>query len=556
MSRIVFALVISLVLPGMANSASEPHRKVDKDWVKSIEKGLKKTQITLRGSGYRNPKTYYEADGEQFYYEHSRRYPGIFRIKKDEPVQVTGVKVRDDGVSIMFTSDRLGRGEVLFSSPLHSPVVNRTSFDEGFQKCFSDGSGKSADWVGNKKSMRYHASGSNHLPEAESREQFQTEDDAAAKGYDKCKLCFMSVPLVSEYSRERVLGLYVSQQLKAMGQLSTNDELTNRANEIGNRVLTNWPVPLQGYDYKFFVMEDSEINAYAVPTGFVYVNRGLLEMAESELEVEGVIAHEIAHVERRHSYRIYKNEEKKKAISAGIGILVGVVTGVKSDKNKAENAVIWGTLAASVAQSVANSVYEDYPRSMEEEADAMAALYLQGKHGQEGLDEMVTALRKLRYYGDYLGSEQKKLTAFRSHPLLDDRIATFQGSEVTIFVKPIRIVGSNGDGDDVVVMELSCQRQTSEAVAGRYSLDPTQILGHVTATADIKKPRKFKDIKLETVGGKKIKLDNKEDSLIGPYEDQGFLLRGKLDEPLDQIKISKVSVTLPKSGLKWRVEDN
>ena len=172
-------------------------------------------------------------------------------------------------------------------------------------------------------------------------------------------------------------------------------------------------------------MEDDEINAYALPTGFVFVNRGLLETTESDLEIEGVIAHEIAHVERRHSYRIYRNEQKKQAIAAGVGVLVGVIAGAKSKDNKMENAIIWGGLAAALAKSATDVFFEGYPRSMEEEADAMAALYLERQHGQEGLSEMTRVLKKLRYYTDYIGGDEKNLQAFRSHPLLDDRIAAF-----------------------------------------------------------------------------------------------------------------------------------
>ena len=59
-----------------------------------------------------------------------------------------------------------------------------------------------------------------------------------------------------------------------------------RAREIGQRVLDNWPVPLQGYKYRFSVMEDDEVNAYALPTGLIFVNRGLIDAAESDLEIE------------------------------------------------------------------------------------------------------------------------------------------------------------------------------------------------------------------------------------------------------------------------------
>lgn len=78
-------------------------------------------------------------------------------------------------------------------------------------------------------------------------------------------------------------------------------------------------------------------------------------------------------------------------------------------------------------------------------------------------------------------------------------------------------------------------------------------MGKVYATADIGKPRKFKDIIFTTATGKKIKLDNKEDSLIGPYEDQGFLLRGELPGTLDALEVKNVSVTLPGSGLNWQM---
>ncbi len=190
---------------------------------------------------------------------------------------------------------------------------------------------------------------------------------------------------------------------------------------------------------------------------------------------------------------------------------------------------------------------------MEEEADAMAALYLERQYGGEGLAEMTRVLKKLRYCTDYVGVDQKNMRAFRSHPLLDDRIAAFTSSRVKVFDKPVRVVGRNNRGDEVVTLEISCQRWTTQAVASGFSLDPTQILGKAYATADIGKPRKFKDIVFTCVGGRKIKLDNKEDSLIGPYEDQGFLLRGNLPVKLDELEVEGVAVSLPGSKLKWHL---
>ena len=69
-----------------------------------------------------------------------------------------------------------------------------------------------------------------------------------------------------------------------------------------------------------------------------------------------------------------------------------------------------------------------------------------------------------------------------------------------MFDKPVRVVGRTNRGDEVVTLEMSCQRWTTSAVASRYSLDPTQILGKAYATADIGKPRKFKDIVFNDCG--------------------------------------------------------
>ena len=523
---------------------------------KQLEKELKGRNLILRGSIHQNPMTYYEHAGNVYYYAHSRKHPVMFRIEKDEPVQIRSVRVRDDAVEVELRSARLGKGLVTFSAPLHSPPVNRAAFDAGFALCFKTGEETEVlpSLIGNTSSNVFHVASCNHLPDADKRQAFHTQAEAEAAGMRVCKLCFMRMPLVSDYATERMLGLYASQQIKSIGQLATDHALQVRTREIGQRVLDNWPVPLQGYQYRFSVMEDGEVNAYALPTGYVFVNRGLLEAAESELEIEGVIAHEIAHVERRHSYRIYRKERMKQGIAAGVGALVGVLAGKKSEGDKLKNTVIFGGLAYNLAKAATDVLYEGYPRSMEEEADAMAALYLEQRYGQEGLAEMTRVLKKLRYYTDYVGVDQKKMRAFRSHPLLDDRIAAFTGSKVKVFEKPVRVVGRNKRGDEVVTLEMSCQRWTTAAVARRFSLDPTQVLGKVYATADIGKPRKFKDIVFTTAAGRKIKLDNKEDSLIGPYEDQGILLRGNLSVKLDELDVKSVRVNLDGAKLKWHLE--
>ena len=530
-------------------------QKVSSKIAKELESELKGHQVVLRGSIHQNPMTYYTYEGNSYYYAHSKKHRNLFRIQKDEPVEIRSIKAKDDRIEVEVRSSRLGKGKIRFSSPLHSPVLTREAFLVGYELCFisDENTSDPITLIGNSQSNMYHVASSNHLPDPLNRIPLVSIQEAEDIGMRRCGLCFKRTPLVSDYSTERVLGIYAVQEIQSMNQLVTDDDMQQRARTIGNRVLDSWPIPLQGYDYRFSVMEDDEINAYAVPTGYVFVNRGLMESTESDLEIEAVIAHEIAHVERRHSYRIYQNQKKRQAIAKGLGILAAAV-GAASGKSYDEVDLIWG-LTYSFVKIATNVLYEGYPRSMEEEADAMAALYMEQQYGEQGIDAFGLVLRKLKYYSDYSSNDDgKNLSAFRSHPLLDDRIAAVTESKVTIFEEPILVVGRNKDGTEVVSIEMYSQRATTPSVAKRYSLDASQVLGKVYATADIGKPREFKDITFETIDGKKIKLDNKEDSFIGPYEDQGVLLRGDLPVNLNAMDFKRVKVSLPGSKLNWHLE--
>src|SRR5512140_1895408 len=67
---------------------------------------------------------------------------------------------------------------------------------------------------------------------------------------------------------------------------------------IGQRLARNAGGP--GFPYRFRIVNASDINAFALPGGFVYVNRGVIDSARNEGEVAGVLAHEISHVALRH----------------------------------------------------------------------------------------------------------------------------------------------------------------------------------------------------------------------------------------------------------------
>ena len=114
--------------------------------------------------------------------------------------------------------------------------------------------------------------------------------------------------------------------------------------------------------YKFTVLNDDQINAFALPGGYVYITRGLLALADTEAEVAGVLAHEIGHVTARHSAERYSS-----TMAANIGLSVlGVIGSAYGLPSGLGNAASFGAQAA----------LKGYSRQQELEADMLGVRYL------------------------------------------------------------------------------------------------------------------------------------------------------------------------------------
>ena len=95
-------------------------------------------------------------------------------------------------------------------------------------------------------------------------------------------------------AQERKLGEAVMRQIRGSGGYLNDPEVSGYLNELGNRLVT--AIPGAPFDFEFFAMADSSINAFALPGGFVGVNTGLILLAQSESELASVLGHEITHV--------------------------------------------------------------------------------------------------------------------------------------------------------------------------------------------------------------------------------------------------------------------
>ena len=96
-------------------------------------------------------------------------------------------------------------------------------------------------------------------------------------------------------------GAQEAQQVNAQLPMLQDATINGYVNSLGNRIAE--PTSRADLHWQFAVVNTDVINAFALPGGFVYVNRGVLERASNESELAGVLGHEIEHVVRRHSVK-------------------------------------------------------------------------------------------------------------------------------------------------------------------------------------------------------------------------------------------------------------
>ncbi len=117
--------------------------------------------------------------------------------------------------------------------------------------------------------------------------------------------------------QEEQIGYMVLKQLRDTGQLLSDPEVEEYIQNLGQTLVANSNAG--GEDFEFFVVNDSKINAFALPGGYIGVNSGLILASENESELAGVLAHEIAHVTQNHiERRIFDSQGSSLAATAAI----------------------------------------------------------------------------------------------------------------------------------------------------------------------------------------------------------------------------------------------
>ncbi|MBM09364.1 MAG: peptidase M48 [Magnetovibrio sp.] len=167
---------------------------------------------------------------------------------------------------------------------------------------------------------------------------------------------------------------------------------------------------LPNLPWRFVVLNDPQVNAFALPGGYIYVTRGLLALAENEAEIAGVLAHEIGHVTARHTSQRYSTTMATKIGLTGLGIL-GNVFGIPSGVDR-------------VISTGAKIGLQQYSQSQEMEADMLGLRYL-ARVGYD-LNAVSSFLKKIRAHSELEARQKRKKglshNIMSTHPRNEDRV--------------------------------------------------------------------------------------------------------------------------------------
>jgi len=206
--------------------------------------------------------------------------------------------------------------------------------------------------------------------------------------------------------QEVQMGQEEAQQVNAQLPMVQDAVIQNYVNQLGQRIAAT--TSRSDLNWQFQVVNSDVVNAFALPGGFVYINRGVLERADNMSEVAGVLGHEIEHVVRRHSV---KQMEQAQGANVGVGILCALT----------------GVCQSGVAQAAINiggtAVFAKFSRTDEVQAD------------EGGFNNLIRAginpRGMLTLFQKLLAEEQQSGNSnvaawFSDHPGTSDRIADIQ----------------------------------------------------------------------------------------------------------------------------------
>ncbi len=197
-----------------------------------------------------------------------------------------------------------------------------------------------------------------------------------------------------------------------------DDKLQAYVAEVGKRLAQQSERPQ--LDWHFTVLDSDEVNAFALPGGYVYVTRGIMAYMDSEADLAGVMGHEIGHVTARHGAQRATRQQ-----AAGVGVLAATVLGAVLEGRGVKGA---GDVASQVSQTAAAGYIAHYSREQESQADRLGAEYLsRASYNPHNMVDVIEVLRSQEQFAADTARAEGRTPRqgpnwLASHPTNDQRL--------------------------------------------------------------------------------------------------------------------------------------
>ena len=209
-------------------------------------------------------------------------------------------------------------------------------------------------------------------------------------------------------SQELAMGSQANAQINQQMSMVESAALQSYVQRVGEGLARN--SHRSNLEYHFKVVDSADINAFALPGGYIFMNRGLMAYLNSEAELAAVLGHEIGHVTARHGVR-----QQSMAMGSGLlGQLVTIGTGVQA--------------AGDLSNLLGSAVVKGYGRDMELQADGLGAEYLaRSGYRPDAVLEVIGVLKDQDTFARQQAAAQGKQVEsyhglFASHPTHDQRL--------------------------------------------------------------------------------------------------------------------------------------
>ncbi len=218
-------------------------------------------------------------------------------------------------------------------------------------------------------------------------------------------LGLLSLGCAVSQDEEVQLGRRNAEQVDAQLPLVRDPVATDYVQQLGTSIART--TARSDLEWRFRIIDSREVNAFALPGGFIYVNRGLIERTDQLDELAGVLGHEIGHVVQRHSVRQLEKQTK-----TGVAVEIGCRLTDLCNSDVARAAIQVGGAA----------LFARYSRQDEAEADSVALEYvIDAGIDPRGIPSLFEKLIEERRR-----SPMRIEGFFASHPLEEDRIVATQ----------------------------------------------------------------------------------------------------------------------------------